>query len=458
MMAGGLDCVTAPAPSPGSVTSANAPQKDACDRAPAISRSIGTTTRSITLTPTELILLADQERDAGHFEAAEAAYRAVATNPDIDIRCEARFRLGLMVADRLHRYRDAAIEFRAVLDERPNAARVRLELARMDAALGNLGAAERELRSAQASGLPADVERFVRFYAGALDARKAFGGSLELALSPDNNINRATRTSTLGTVIGNFTLDQNARAKSGLGLAVRGQLYARTSINAHARLLARLSSSADLYRQSQFDDTQVALQVGPEIASGQDRINLAAGAGLRWYGQQPYSLTYGLSGNWQHPLNTRTSLRVDGGITRVDNRRNDLQDGAELSLAVGIDRAFSARSGGGLQLSGLRVWARDPGYASVEGGFNAYAYREIGKATIVISAGYRRLEADARLFLFPRRRVDDRFTGTASVTWRTLQFHGFAPFTRLRAEHNRSTVGLYGYRRLAGELGITSAF
>lgn len=405
-----------------------------------------------------MIQLADAERDAGHLQAAEAAYRAVATNPDIDVRCEARFRLGLMLADSLHRYRDAAIEFRAVLDERPHAARVRLELARMDAALGNVGAAERELRSAQASGLPADVQRLVRFYASALDARKAYGGSVELALAPDSNINRATRASTLGTVIGDFTLDRSARARSGLGLSLRGQTYGRTAIDAHSNVLVRLSTSADLYRRSQFDDIALALQAGPELVSGKDRINLAIGTAWRWYGQQPYSLTVGLTSNWQHPLSKRSLLRVDGGIGHVDNRRNTLQDGDIFSAAVGVDRAFSERAGGGLQLSAVRTAARDPGYGDVTGGANAYAYRELAKATVVLGLSYSRLEGDARLFLYPSRRVDDRFAANVSVTWRRLQYHGLAPFTRVRAERNRSTVGIYDFRRLAGEVGITSAF
>lgn len=179
-------------------------------QAPAV--EAGDARKSVQLTPAQLFLFADAARDAGDFAAAESAYRALAANPDIDLRTEARFRLGLMLADRMGRPRDAAIEFRRILDEKPDAARVRLELARMDAMLGRLGAAEREFRAAQATGqLPPDVERAVRFYASALAAAKPFGGSIELALAPDSNINRATRSDTLGTVIGDFTLSDDAK-------------------------------------------------------------------------------------------------------------------------------------------------------------------------------------------------------------------------------------------------------
>src|SRR5690606_28048218 len=119
----------------------------------------------------ELFTFADAARDAGDFATAETAYRALAGNPDIELRSEARFRLALMLAHRMGKVREAAVELRAILDEKPRTARVRLELARLHAMLGNNAAAEREFRAAEAAGLPPEVERMVRFYANALNER-----------------------------------------------------------------------------------------------------------------------------------------------------------------------------------------------------------------------------------------------------------------------------------------------
>ncbi|PTS87589.1 hypothetical protein DBR17_05730 [Sphingomonas sp. HMWF008] len=410
------------------------------------------------LTPQQLFDLADAARDAGDFRTAEAAYRALAGNRDPQLRAEARFRLGMMLADRRHDYRAAAVEFRRILDEQPKSARVRLELARVLGLMGDVGGAERAFRAAEATGLPPDVQQMVRFYANALATRKPAGGSIELAIAPDSNINRATRSDTLGTVLGNFTLGQNARARSGLGLTMRGQGYVRRPLSPKVNAVARLSGSADVYRDKGFDDFIVAGQIGPELLSGADRITLSAGPAWRWYGAVPYSVTIGGTANWQHPLGKRTQLRVDGGGGRVVNRVNALQNGTALSLSAGIDRAFSARTGGGVQIFASRQSARDPGFGDVAAGFGGYVFREIGRTTAVLGLGYRRLEADARLSLYPRRRVDDQYTLTASATWRALQVKGFAPFTRLRLERNRSTVTLYAYGRVAAEFGITSAF
>ncbi len=414
--------------------------------------------QSVSLSASELFTFADRARDTGDYPTAEAAYRALAGNPDIELRSEARFRLAMMLADQLRKYREAAVELRRILDENPKAARVRLELARMQAMLGNLGAAEREFRAAETNGLPPEVEQMVRFYANALNARKPLGGSIEVAIAPDSNINRATKSDTLGTVIGDFTLNEDARARSGVGLALRGQAYARARLDRASNLLLRLSGSADFYRQSGFDDFIVGVQAGPEFTSGRDKIAFSAGPAWRWYGTDPYSFTVSGSANWQHPLGKRTQLRVDGAVGRTNNKRNDLQDATTYALAAGIDRAFSARFGGGVQVSGSREVARDPGYSTAASGVNAYLFREMGKTTAVLSLGYNHLEADTRLFLYPKRRVDERITANISATFLALRIGTFAPLARVRFERNYSSVGIYDFQRIAAEVGITSAF
>src|SRR5690606_8418728 len=96
-------------------------------------------------------------------------------DPNLDIRSEARFRLGMMLADQ-KRHADAALAFRAILDEQPGAARVRLELARVLAAMGDEGRARQQIRQAQASGLPPEVAQVVDRFAAALRSNRRFGG------------------------------------------------------------------------------------------------------------------------------------------------------------------------------------------------------------------------------------------------------------------------------------------
>jgi hypothetical protein len=220
----------------------------------------------------------------------------------------------------------------------------------------------------------------------------------------------------------------------------------------------RLSADADLYRRTRFDDVSAGVQVGPEYDSGRDRIQLSAGPTWRWYGMDPYSFALGVNASWQHPVGKRAQMRVSGAVSHVDNRRNDLQDAESYLVGVSLDRAFSARFGGGAQAFATREDARDPGYATTSGGLSLYAFREIGRTTAVVTLGYSRLEADERLFLYPRRRIDDRFSASIAGTFRSLRIGGFAPLARLRWERNVSTVEIYDYARISAEFGITSAF
>ena len=414
--------------------------------------------QTVTLTSAQLFDFADRARDAGDYETAETAYRALAGNLDVELRTEARFRLAMMLADKLGKHREAAVLLREILDEKPNAARVRVELARMQGQLGNRAAAERELRAAQAIGLPAAVEQMVRFYAAALNSQRPYGFNVELALAPDSNINRATRSETLGTIIGDFDLSQDARAQTGVGLSAQAQVWARADLSRKLALLGRASASGDFYRRSAFDDYAASLELGPQLLSGTDRLSVSAVTSWRWFGQKPYAFSWGANASFQHPVGKRGQLRVDGSAVRSDDQLNDLRDADRFALAAGIDRAFSARFGGGLRVTGQREAAKDPGYSNASVGANGYLFRELGQTTLVLSGGYSRLEADKRLLLYPKLRVDDRLTAGMSGTFRALKVGGFAPIVRLHYERNFSTLEIYSYRRLAADVGVTAAF
>src|SRR4029078_3428923 len=153
-----------------------------------------------------------------------------------------------------------------------------------------------------------------------------------------------------------------------------------------------------------------------------------------------------------------------------------LQDAHRYTAAVSFDRACSETTGGGGRPCrcaagpraraetpahtpfGARADARDPGYASTSGGGSVYAYREWARTTIVANAAYRRLEADARLFLYPEPRDHDNLDLSLSGTFRSLTVGSFAPLARVRYERNWSTVGIYDFDRVSVEFGVASAF
>jgi hypothetical protein len=101
---------------------------------------------------------------------------------------------------------------------------------------------------------------------------------------------------------------------------------------------------------------------------------------------------------------------------------------------------------------------RDSGYSTLAGGPSILHWREIGSATLFGSAGVRRLEGNTRLFLFSERRKEWLYHASLGATFRQAAIAGLAPTAKLTFEQNRSTVGIYDYRRTALETGLTRAF
>ena len=79
------------------------------------------------LSAVELFGLADEARTAGRADQAETLYDALSHDPDPEIRAEALFRKGMMLGEQ-KKYRRAAVTFRHLLDEKPDATRVRLDV------------------------------------------------------------------------------------------------------------------------------------------------------------------------------------------------------------------------------------------------------------------------------------------------------------------------------------------
>lgn len=414
--------------------------------------------RTVRAAAADLFRLADDLVRRGLHSRAEIIFKALAGDPRSEIRSEARFRHSRMLQRAGNENARAAMLLRQILDEEPAATAVRLELAQLLDRMGHKEAAFRELRAAQSAGLPLAVARLIDSYSEALRAARPTGASLEIAIAPDSNINRSTRSDSLGTVIGDFEIDEGSKARSGVGLALRGTAFRRLELSASASLLARVSGFADLYRHTRFNDLAIDAAVGPELAFRRNRISLEAGVTQRWFGQEPLSRSVRLGGVLVRPVGRRSQLRLHTSAARVDHRQNDLQDGMSYSGQVHFEHSLSATTGVAAMLGGDRQALEDPGYSTRSWRGGLVAWRDVGRTTVTGEVQLGRLRADERLTLFPEKRMEKSSRFSIGATFRQLAYGGFAPTMRLVLERNRSSIEFYDYSRTRTEFGLVRAF
>jgi tetratricopeptide (TPR) repeat protein len=405
----------------------------------------------------DILALAEAAASHGDADTAERALRALFADPSPKLRAEARFRLAKLLTSG-GRVPEAAVLLRQIVDEHPDAGIVRLELAALLQRLGEEDLALRQLRALSAMNLPTAVANFVDRVAASLNAAKPFGIYAEFALAPDSNINRATSANTLGTIIGDFTIDKSSRARSGVGAALRTIAHARRSLGDRASLVARATADINLYGRTDFNNVLLEGSAGPEFKLGSRRVSLTAGVGRSWYGMEPFSTHARLSASVAQRIGSVTQLRADGALRWSSNELNNLQDGRGSSLRVGIEHALSPRLFLTASVGVDRLKARDGGYSTRTRIVTASVHREIGRMTLSLGAEAARLKADERLMLFPERRKDSFTRFHLGAVFRQLTVKGFAPMVRFSVERNRSTLELQDYNRARTEVGITRSF
>ncbi|MXO63840.1 tetratricopeptide repeat protein [Qipengyuania oceanensis] len=412
---------------------------------------------SVSVSADDMLRLSQAALARGDRLLASRILEALLEDPQLGIRNEARFRLA-MLASSTGDWGRAGGLLRRILDEEPGAQRARLELARVQSEMGQLDAARKTLREAQAGGLPPDVARLVDRFSAALRDRRPYGASLNFAFAPDSNVNRATRSDTLATVIGDFDLAKEDKQRSGIGVSIGGEAFARLRLDEATTIVTRAGIASNIYRRGRFNDHLLVGSIGPEFDLSSGRLLLSFGAQRRWFGGEQVYNAWDLQARWQRPIGRRTQVQATLGYAYYDYRANELQDAHLVSATGSWERALSRRSGMSVTLGGTRQIARDPAYSSVSGQVGLVGWLDLSRTTLFGALHYQHSENDRRLSIYPKRRSDDYLKAGIGATFRGLSWHEWAPQFKLSWESNRSPIEIYDYQRWRSEFGIARAF
>lgn len=408
------------------------------------------------LSAPQVFALAEVYEAEGRRADAEALLEALTRDPNPQYRAEARFRLGqarMASGD----YEGAIDAFAALLEEQPDAQPVRLALARALALAGRTGAASRELRRAEAAGLPENVQRLVDRFGDVLRRSRPYGVTIEVGLAPDSNINQATDSSTIE--IGDFplTLDESGQANSGIGLTGSVDAFASLPLGGGTTMVNRVAASGNLYRKDQFNDLFLSASSGPEFVIGRAVARLAGTYSWRRVGDHRYSQGLGGSLQVRAPLGKAQQIGATLAVSDQDYRIAE-QSGLQYFAAASFEEALTPRIYGRIDVSITRQNAKADAYATTSYGGSASLSRDTGPMTVFARAGYTRTGADGPFALFGAARADDRIDLSLGASWTRWSIAGLVPTVRLQQTFNSSPLDLYSFKRTRLEFALSEQF
>ncbi len=406
-------------------------------------------------------MIAMSENLIAHKKYDEARSVLAALGTDGSVSMERNFLQGYIARQQGDK-KTAIKKFRAVLNDHPSETRVRFELARTLYEDGSKQAADYHFKLAQRDNgdMPADVQRVIQGYRAAIRADKGWSFSTTVGIAPDTNINTATNNTVIDIFGLPYTLNDGARAKTGVGQIFGTQGQARLKLSAAYDLDIIGAVNFTNYKGSQFDDLGGTVSIGPSHQFGNNlRVGVGATFAQRWYGGDVLNRGYGARLSADYRFNNASDLSVQLTARQTDNLLNNSYDGKQYGMSISYQQALARQMTGSVGLIVQRNALTDPGNSNWDSGIFAGVGAEL---PLGINAGVSgQLSSSlyaAPSLLFNITRKDVRLDARAYVGLRSLRFMGFSPSVDYTYQYNRSNIELYQYNRHRIEFSIARYF
>ena len=390
---------------------------------------------------------------------------------------ELRFRAGMealgaahTAADRETRDRrldEAITAFRAILVNRPELVRVRLELARAFFLKEEDTLAKRHFEQVLAGEPPEAVAANIQRFLNIMRARRRWEARFGLALAPDTNIGAASggRTIMIDTVFGRlpFTLTDPARKESGVGLSVWTGGEYQHPLSPSWRLRAGGDISRREYRGSDFDRMTLSGYTGPRwLVDARTEASLLLEARKHWSAGKGYHEEIGPRLQAQRRLTRRVTAH--GGLS-WHGRRHDRHkhlDGPVKGLSAGLSWVLTPTlradlsAGVGEERAKVRKYRNESRWASA-----GLSWALGWGFTTGVSASVRRTDYEGGWAPHTSNnapREDETRSLRLSAHNRGLTLWGFSPRVSVVREQRESNAQLHDYKRTSGELQFVRLF
>ena len=276
--------------------------------------------KTIQLDSVQVIQLAGGFMDAGKYDKAEQILTKIPKTGNPALEIERWFLLG-QISARRGDYDTAIKIFRKILDDQPDLARIRFELAICYMKTGRWYRADYHLRLAMAGDdLPDDVRKMMSYYRYVVRQNKNWNVWFNFGAAPDNNVNQATGgTECVNTIFGPMCREL-LEPESAVGMNfILGGNY-EFKFGEHWRWKSDANIYTNIYNKHKFDDLYLSTSTGPRYVWNNGDVWLAGVVARRWYGWDEYNWSVG----GKLDINYDFTRKLSGGLSlRILNNKYD---------------------------------------------------------------------------------------------------------------------------------------
>ena len=292
----------------------------------------------ITMTALDAVKLAGKLVDAGDYEHATQILTKMPQTTSLPVEIE-RWYLIAQIAQRQGDIDTAIKIYKKILDDQPDLAKVRYELALCYMAKHQWYRADYHLRLAMAGkDIPDAIKQQMMYYRYIARKNKRWNVWFNFGAAPDNNVNQASGGSEcINGFMGFYGCTEYTKPEKAVGYnLLLGGNY-EFVLSDHWRLKNEANIYSNIYNKHKFDDLYISLASGPRYIWEQGDIWLAGIASRRWYGWDRYNWSAGgkidTHYDWSRKLSTGLSLRV---LNNDYDEYGDYLNGQTYSVAPNV--------------------------------------------------------------------------------------------------------------------------
>lgn len=236
---------------------------------------------------------------------------------------------------------EAIAALHAILVERPDLVRVRLELARAFFLKEEDGLSRRHFDQVLAGNPPAPVVANIRRFLSVMRARRRWSAYAGAAIAPNSNINGASDDQIvyIDTAFGRLPFRRNAdsRSQSGVGFSLWGGGEYQHPLGDRLRWRFGADAAREEYGGSRFDRTFMGVHFGPRLlVSPRTEFSVLGVAHRQWTAGSPDNDALGGRVEVQHGLTRTLGANASVSWRRRDYRVRSALDGPVADYSLGV--------------------------------------------------------------------------------------------------------------------------